>query len=302
MKQELIGLTGYAGSGKSECAKALEERGFVRHRFAAPIKAMLRALLEEFCVDDETIERMLDGDLKEVPTPLLNGKTPRYAMQTLGTEWGRKLIGENLWVDAAITSAKATMEWDTDVSVVFDDVRFQNELEAICSAGGKVVRLVRSGVGVNLSHESERQIGDLPVDAIVLNNGAIEDTAQAVLGCRPLRPDEIEPDGALEEDACETVEHRHEAVAESDVKEVTIAGLEGALDFAKSNDQTVAVVVVAKPGARSGEYEVFAFKSMSSALASDLVEEAIRGIDAANAERLANMQAARVEHPIVALP
>ena len=34
-------------------------------------------------------EAHIEGALKEVPCELLGGKTPRYAMQTLGTEWGR---------------------------------------------------------------------------------------------------------------------------------------------------------------------------------------------------------------------
>jgi hypothetical protein len=42
-------------------------------------------------VPSDTIERMVDGDLKEVATPHLGGATPRRAMQTLGRGWGRAL-------------------------------------------------------------------------------------------------------------------------------------------------------------------------------------------------------------------
>ena len=56
---------------------------------------MLRKLLACQGADAEMIRRMIDGDLKEAPTPLLEGRTPRHAMQTLGT-------------DGAVTASAAT--------------------------------------------------------------------------------------------------------------------------------------------------------------------------------------------------
>ena len=89
----IIGLTGLAGSGETTVARHLMGmHGFVRHRMAEPLKSMLKAL--------GLTEQQIDGDLKEVPCELLGGKTPRHAMQTLGTEWGRDLISQNLWVKA----------------------------------------------------------------------------------------------------------------------------------------------------------------------------------------------------------
>jgi hypothetical protein len=35
------------------------------------------------------------------PQPLLGGKSARYAMSTLGTQWGRNLITPNIWANAA---------------------------------------------------------------------------------------------------------------------------------------------------------------------------------------------------------
>ena len=78
---ELIGLVGAAHCGKTTVAILLSrEHRYVRLRFADTIKDMLRVL----GLSDE----QLDGNLKEVPTDLLYGKTPRWAMQSLGTEWG----------------------------------------------------------------------------------------------------------------------------------------------------------------------------------------------------------------------
>jgi hypothetical protein len=42
-------------------------------------------------------EHFFDRQLKETPLPVI-GKSPREIMQTLGTEWGRRLVNPDLWV------------------------------------------------------------------------------------------------------------------------------------------------------------------------------------------------------------
>lgn len=141
----LLALTGVALSGKSTAADYLCLRhGFVRVKFAGPLKAMLRAI----GLTDAEIE----GDLKEHLTPLLAGKTPRHAMQTLGTEWGRKRIGEAFWINLWTESASDVL--DQGGRVVVDDCRFPNEVDAVHRLGGKVVRLTGRG-GINGGHSSE---------------------------------------------------------------------------------------------------------------------------------------------------
>lgn len=138
----IIGLSGPAGCGKSTGALYLvNEYRFVRRRFAGPLKTMVAAL----GLDHDHIE----GDLKEKPIDLLCGKTPRHAMQTLGTEWGRKLIGQDLWVNAW----KASLP-NSRSHVVAEDVRFANEAAAIEAVGGFVVHINGRG-GIAGQHESE---------------------------------------------------------------------------------------------------------------------------------------------------
>jgi hypothetical protein len=139
----IIGLGGPKGSGKSFAADWLvANRGYTRVKFATALKNMLRVL----GLTDEHIE----GSLKEVPCDLLNGRTPRHAMQTLGAEWGRNLIDDALWVDTWRRRVLAT-----DGPVVVDDVRFDNEAAAVRSLGGIVVLISHSGVSVD-EHASER--------------------------------------------------------------------------------------------------------------------------------------------------
>lgn len=163
----LIGLAGRKGAGKDTVASVLTGEGFSNLKFAGGLKAMISTLLAYQGVDEGTIERMIEGDLKEVPSVFLGGKTPRFAMQTLGTEWGRVLIGENLWVDATMNRA------NTVPCAVITDVRFPNECEAVQRKGGIVIRVQASDqTGPAETHPSEAMIDDLPVDAVFANDKA----------------------------------------------------------------------------------------------------------------------------------
>jgi hypothetical protein len=162
--RQVIAFTGLAGSGKSTAAAHLcDVHGFERVRFAGPLKSMMAAL--------GLTETEIDGDRKEMPCALLGGKTPRLAMQTIGTEWGRDIIDPDLWIrawQAAVDHLPAA------VPVVVDDCRFPNEASAVRAAGGTLVRIVRVGAGAGAAgHSSEGQ--ELPFDLEITNNGSPDD-------------------------------------------------------------------------------------------------------------------------------
>ena len=173
-KPQIIGLCGSAGAGKTTVAKILmDDYSFVRTRFAEPMKAMIRALLTFAGFEPNDIEQMVDGNLKEKAFPELNFKSPRFAMQTLGTEWGREYLGTDIWVDLTMRNVRELIH-DVHASVVIDDVRFPNESKAIKKAGGKVLRVMRDHDPIpGADHKSETQL--IEFDGCILNTGSIAD-------------------------------------------------------------------------------------------------------------------------------
>jgi len=156
----VIAIKGRAGAGKSTAANFLVDHyGYRLVKFAGPLKRMLAAV---GLTQDE-----IEGDLKEVPCDLLGGQTPRHAMVTLGTEWGRDLIHPDLWVN--LWRREAAKIVASGGRVVADDCRFPNEAAAIRELGGRILEVSRAPSGVMSSHVSEN--GDFPADAVIENAG-----------------------------------------------------------------------------------------------------------------------------------
>jgi hypothetical protein len=133
--------------------------------------------------------------------------SPRHALQALGTEWGRNCYPD-IWVDYAIRTAKDLLSQDLlgytpqlglfdlrDCSrrqgsgergrpsrgVAIPDVRFRNEMNAIQREGGKVVRIIRPGAGLqgaasgHLSETEQTGIPDSEFDFVILNDSTLEE-------------------------------------------------------------------------------------------------------------------------------
>lgn len=167
MPRQILGLIGPKGCGKSTLAHALWEiGGWSRQPFAGPLKLMLDALLKYQNVGDDVIDLMLNGSMKETPTPFLGGHSARHAMQTLGTEWGRDCIARNFWIEVwkhSTSTARA--------SIVVEDVRFANEARAIKELDGVIVRIDREilrAADLDL-HISEREQHSIAADFTVIN-------------------------------------------------------------------------------------------------------------------------------------
>lgn len=124
-------------------------------------------------------EAQVDGSDKEKPCSLLNGMTPRNAMQLLGTEWGRELVHTELWISAWAQAVEdlPPLNWEEpDIKlVVCDDVRFPNEADAIRARGGIVVRIDRPGAGSSSGADHASEQLDFEPDYTIHNNGSRAD-------------------------------------------------------------------------------------------------------------------------------
>lgn len=136
----IIGLVGFAGSGKGTVGEILESRGFITDSFAKPLKDAAssifgwdRALLE----GDTEVSRSWREQPDEFWSSLINRSfTPREALQLLGTESCRNVFHENIWVASLLKRS-------VDKNVVITDVRFTNEIDAIIEEGGIIIRVKR---------------------------------------------------------------------------------------------------------------------------------------------------------------
>lgn len=125
-----IGICGPEGAGKSTTARVLAKSlGLEPAPFAGPLKRMLASL----GVPQENLTG--SQEQKSQPLELLGGISARHAMQTLGTEWGRLCMHQDFWVQI----------WERENAqgrVIADDLRFQNEMRAICNLDGVVLKII----------------------------------------------------------------------------------------------------------------------------------------------------------------
>lgn len=156
-KHKLIAFAGPKGAGKSTAAGAFPDA--TRVSFASPIRQMLLAL-------GVPEQNLIDPSLKEAPMREFGNRSARYLMQTLGKEWGRDLVSDNLWELVAVRFIKKALLVS---DVVVDDCRFDNEADAIHALGGVVIEVMRDGCRPSQAHESERGLSPSKVDRAILN-------------------------------------------------------------------------------------------------------------------------------------
>ena len=168
----MIGLAGFARSGKDSVASFLcEHHGFARVAFADQPKKTLYDINPEIGLSTDDQWRM-GISISYVPLQILLEYTDwegakkvvavREMLQRLGVAV-RNNVSETAWIDAAFKVA------DQHDRVVFPDVRFLNEADAISACGGKIVRVERPGVYAINDHVSEHEMDDYSYDATVRN-------------------------------------------------------------------------------------------------------------------------------------
>jgi hypothetical protein len=169
----IIGLSGYAQSGKDTVANILvEKHGYRRIAFADPIRKLLYEMDPLVSkgygegVINYRIQDLVDSygwDKVKVDFPEV-----RRLLQELGVG-ARKLFGDTFWINEALYDVAS------DDKVVVSDVRFENEARWIQDFKGQIWRVKRMGTNAVNEHVSESDLDGYPVDQIFVNNGTIED-------------------------------------------------------------------------------------------------------------------------------
>lgn len=158
---ELIGLVGAKGCGKTTVANYLKSKGnYQIQSMATPIRDMLIAMgiKPRFLYED-----------KEEPIKEYGGVTGRYLLQTLGTEWGRNTVCQDIWLKAM---RNKLIEQDHDT--IIDDIRFPNEVTMVEDLGGYIIYIQRdTAEEVIDTHTSEQLYRNLSAYTLVRNNGNI---------------------------------------------------------------------------------------------------------------------------------
>jgi len=96
-----------------------------------------------------------------VPEDLRTGHmTARELMQVLGTDIGRKMFDNNIWVNATLNKIKK----ESPKIAIIDDLRFCSEADAVLGDGGLVVLLSRNKNSSDI-HGSEKDLENFDTDA-----------------------------------------------------------------------------------------------------------------------------------------
>lgn len=219
----IVGVSGVAGAGKDTVSDFLvKNHGFAKVALADKVK---RLAMDTFHFTPEQLWgskkndidlryprdiHELDDDLRcrccgwtipststsyTIPEYKTCYLTPRFALQRLGTEWGRTCY-RDIWIDEALKIAKQLMLGgyvytkhkgvleapisESPKGVVFSDIRFRNEVQKIKNSGHKLIRLTRgtSIPSALAGHVSETEMSTIPdsdFDFIIDNKAPVVD-------------------------------------------------------------------------------------------------------------------------------
>jgi hypothetical protein len=171
----IIGLAGYARSGKDTVAGILVQHGFRRTAFADPLRSILFDLdpLIDFLGHKASLSNAVQlygwEQCKESPEV-------RRMFQALG-DTCRKNLGADVLVLSVVTRIKDNLAQDWVVS----DVRLPQEADALRSLGGVVWRIARPGVGPVNGHRTEAAVDSIHPDAVIDNDDDIPALTAKVL-------------------------------------------------------------------------------------------------------------------------
>lgn len=175
---KLIGLGGKLRSGKDAFADYLvEHHGYVKMGMSDILHQSALAMNPIVHVGDRDILRYADAT-EELGYVEAKEEYPEYRafLQRMGTEFGRNIIDEDLWVD--LTRERILDHTLVGGAVVVTGIRFPNELKMIDDIGGRSIWINRPGLATaesHATHASESGVAAEDFDIVVQNDGDLDE-------------------------------------------------------------------------------------------------------------------------------
>ena len=175
---QIIGLGGYKGSGKNTLGNHLADLINKKGKRHAVCIGLADAL-KEYCVEEYGLDLEIchadnhtkNTTLTKVAWNTMPQKiqtkyeykrsdsvymTYREVLQIVGTDLGRDIFGEDVWLERFTARANAVQS-DKPITIVVTDVRFDNEAQYCMKNGGHVIRVMSDAKVVD-THATEAGI------------------------------------------------------------------------------------------------------------------------------------------------
>lgn len=216
----IIGLSGYAGSGKDLVGKIIQylasgapqanikfenwdgqrlwgEKASTTNweikKWAFKLKqiaSILTGIPQEMFEDQEFKKTFLPEEWNyefAIPfsgpefTTVQRQMTVRQFLQDLGTDALRDGLHTNVWVNALMADYRPSKMSERNPSKwIITDCRFPNEAEAVKERGGLMIRIDRPGIAPINDHPSETRLDNYPFDYRIANASDIPSLIQTV--------------------------------------------------------------------------------------------------------------------------
>lgn len=194
----IISITGKIGSGKDTIAEIIQQStqlDWEVKKFAGKLKTIAELLCG---VPKQNFESQ---EFKKNQMTEEWGMTYREFLQKLGTEALRNNLHENVWINALFSDYKAktvavgTSEFDITEkdelpNWIITDTRFPNEMDAVKSKNGLVIKVERSlklRKGYDTPNETDLHPSETSLDNytewdyVIENNGTLEELRAKVM-------------------------------------------------------------------------------------------------------------------------
>jgi hypothetical protein len=187
----IIGLSGYAKSGKDTVAEIIREiqpEKWEIKKFSGKLKQIASILLgmpEHLFENQDFKSEMLGEEWWKNYGDFYHQTTVRDFLQHLGTDAIRNGLHSNAWVNALMADYKPRkLDQYNPSNWIVTDVRFPNEAEAIKDRGGIIIRIDRPGVEPVNAHPSEVALDNWDFDYKIANVSdlpALKQTVEVLL-------------------------------------------------------------------------------------------------------------------------